>query len=76
MTATFVLHEFGGGAALQERHVAYLRHAATSGEHPRLSRLLAQGSPAQEPQAPPTGPVDRYPDVLARVLSGLLGPHP
>jgi AcrR family transcriptional regulator len=70
ITASSVLHEQAGGGALQERHVAYLMHAAASGEHPRLARLLAQ-----EPQAPPGEPADRYPDVLARILVGLLD-HP
>ena len=67
ITATTALHEQAGGGALQDRHVAYLMHAATSGEHPRLARLLAQEP--QEPQAPQA---DRYPDVLARILVGLL----
>jgi AcrR family transcriptional regulator len=74
MTATFVLHELSGGSAMQERNVAYLRHAATSGEHPRLAELLSQAS-----QAPPAEPAEsadpaaRYDDILARILIGLLG---
>jgi len=85
VTAASVLHELGGGRSLQERHVAYLLHAAASGEHPRLARLLAQGphaqesqepSKAQEPSVPPADPADRYPAILARILVGLLGQHP
>ena len=43
ITALFVQHELGGGSALAERNAAYLQHAATPGEHPRLARLLSQG---------------------------------
>lgn len=71
MTAAFVLHEQAGGSALAGRNVAYLRHAATSGEHPRLARLLARARPAT---ADPADPADRFGDVLARVLAGVLGP--
>lgn len=70
MAATSVQYELAGGSALMERAVAYLAHAVASGDRPRLKRLLSQG-PAPEP-AP--DPEDRYPDVLARVLTGLLGP--
>jgi AcrR family transcriptional regulator len=76
MTATFVLYELSGGSALQERNVAYLRHAVTSGEHPRLAELLSQAS--QAPPADPAEPADpasRYGDMLARVLTGVLGHH-
>ncbi len=76
MTAAFVLHEQAGGSALAERNVAYVRHAATSGEHPRLARLLAQ-EPARPAGAIGAGDAaDRYGDVLARVLAGILGPGP
>jgi len=70
ITAAFVLHELAGGSALQERNVAYLRHAATSGEHPSLAQLLSQEPPA------PAEPADRFSDILARILTGLLGPAP
>jgi AcrR family transcriptional regulator len=73
LTAASVLHELNGGSALQERHVAYLRHAVASGEHPRLAELFSQA--AQAPGAPPADPASRYGDVLARVLTGLLGNH-
>ena len=74
LTAAFVLHELSGGSQLQQRNVVYLRHAVTSGEHPRLAELLSQA-----PQAPPAtdaDPADRYDDILARILAGLLGHHP
>jgi hypothetical protein len=68
------LHE-QADPALQERNVAYLQHALTAGEHPRLTELISQadqfpGLP-REPQADLVG---RYPDLIARVLTGLLGP--
>jgi AcrR family transcriptional regulator len=87
LTATSVLHEQAGGPALQERNVAYLTHAIDSGDHPRLAELVAQPSPPgktqpAEPARPgkPAGPdpvadpADRYPDLLSRILLGLLGP--
>lgn len=73
MTAA-VLHEQSGGSALHERNVAYLRHAATSGEHPRLARLLAEGTQAAADPAGPVDPAERYGDMLARILVGVLGP--
>lgn len=85
MTAAFVLHEQSDGSALHERNVAYLQHAASSGEHPRLARLLAQAAAtaARSESAGAAGavgaakngePVDRYGDMLARILAGVLGP--
>jgi hypothetical protein len=53
---------------LQERNLAYLGHDLTSGKHPRLAAFLS-------PQAQLSGPeelADRYPDLIARVLTGLL----
>jgi len=70
ITVAFVQHELAGGSALQARNVAYLQHAATSGEHPRLAQLLSDGPPA------PAEPADRYRGILTRILSGLLGPWP
>jgi AcrR family transcriptional regulator len=67
LTATAVLYEQAGGPALQERNVAYLTHAITSGGHPRLAELVSGTEP------PPSDPADRYPDLLARILHGLLG---
>jgi AcrR family transcriptional regulator len=77
LTATSVLHEQAGGPALQERNVGYLMYAVSSGGRPRLAELLAQGQPrpAGEAEAPAVA-VDRYQDVLARVLLGLLGTGP
>lgn len=69
-TAASVLYELGGGPDLQARNVAYLQHAAASGGHPGLARLLSQG-----PQAAPAEPADRFPGILARILTGLLGNH-
>ena len=73
LTATSVLYELAGGSDLQARNVAYLQYAIASGEHPRLAALLSQqpGSPAE-----PTDPASSYSDILARVLTGVLGHHP
>lgn len=68
ITAVFVQNELAGGAAAQRRNAAYLEHAVTSGEHPRLARLLAGAD------ATPADPGDSYADILTRVLTGLLGP--
>jgi AcrR family transcriptional regulator len=70
ITAAVVLHELAGGSQLQERNVAYLHHAAASGEHPRLTALLSK-----QPSAPPE-PGDRFGDLLARILGGALGSAP
>jgi AcrR family transcriptional regulator len=79
--ALFVQHELAGGSALAERNVAYLQHAVASGEHPRLTRLLAQGAAAAEAAgasdpAGASGPADRYGYLLARILTGLLDRAP
>lgn len=71
VAATSVQYELAGGSALQERNVAYLSHVLASGQRPRLARLLSQAPPASEHVPDPAG---RYPDVLARILTGLLGP--
>jgi len=70
LAATSVLYELAGGSDLQARNVAYIQHAVASGDHPRLTELLSQsqGSPAE-----PADPAARYADVLARVLTGVLG---
>jgi AcrR family transcriptional regulator len=72
VTALFVQSELGSGTALHERHVAYLQHVLASGAHPRLAQLLAAGGqpPLAEPPAPPA---DRYPHIMRRILTGLLG---
>jgi AcrR family transcriptional regulator len=69
ITAAFALHE-QADPGLQARNLAYLSYALTSGSYPRLAELLsprAQLPPAEEPG-------DRYPDIVARVMTGLLGP--
>ena len=73
LTAVSVLYELAGGSDLQARNVAYLQYAIASGEHPRLAALLSQppGAPAE-----PTDPAGSYRDILARVLTGVLGPYP
>jgi len=68
ITAVFALNELAGGSAAQRRNAAYLQHAVTSGEHPRLARLLARAP------ATTADPGDRYADILTRVMTGLLGP--
>jgi AcrR family transcriptional regulator len=74
-TALFVQNELAGYPARQRRNAAYLHHAFASGRHPRLAELLAQGSAAQtSPPEAAASPADRYRDILARILSGLLGP--
>jgi AcrR family transcriptional regulator len=69
ITAAFALQE-QADPGLQARNLAYLGHALTSGGHPRLTALLSRQ--AQLP--PPEDLADRYPDIMARVLTGLLGP--
>ena len=72
-TALFVQNELGGGSARQHRNAAYLNHALATGRHPQLAELLAPASPAQaSPAEADAEPADRYRDVLARILSGLL----
>jgi hypothetical protein len=69
ITAAFALQE-QGDPGLQARNLAYLGHALTSGRHPRLAALL----PRQAQLPPPGDLARRYPDLIARVLTGLLGP--
>jgi AcrR family transcriptional regulator len=74
ITAAFVLQE-QGDSALQARNIAYLQHALTSGEHPGLAELMSQAAPAPElPPEPAADTARRYPDLIRRVLAGLLGP--
>ncbi|MBO0820611.1 MAG: TetR/AcrR family transcriptional regulator C-terminal domain-containing protein [Nocardiopsaceae bacterium] len=70
-TALFVRNEITGGEARQRRAAAYLGHALATGARPRLAELL--GSPPQSgpPEAAPS-PADRYRDILAKILTGLL----
>ena len=75
-TALFVQNELGGGSAWQQRNAAYLDHALATGRHPQLAELLAPASPAQaSPAQSAAEPADRYRDLLARILTGLLGPE-
>ncbi len=69
ITAAFALQE-QADPSLQARNAAYLGHALTSGGHPRLAALL---SPQAEIPAPEEL-AGRYPDIIARVMTGLLGP--
>lgn len=67
ITAAFALQE-QADPGLQARNLAYLRHALSFGSHPRLTEILS-------PQArvpPPEDLPHRYPDLMARVLTGLL----
>lgn len=70
-TALFVHNELTGGSERQQRNAAYLRYALTTGHHPRLAELL---SPAAAPPGQAPDPQDRYRDILARILIGLLSP--
>lgn len=69
ITAAFALHE-QSDPGLQARNLAYLGYDLASGGHPRLAAFL---SPHAQP-SPPEELADRYPDLIARVLTGLLGP--
>jgi AcrR family transcriptional regulator len=73
ITAVFVQAELGGDAPAQ-RSAAYLQEALASGEYPRLGELLADAAPP--PADPPPNPADRFGEILARILAGLLGPGP
>lgn len=76
VTALFVQDELAGGSDRQQRNAAYLHHVLASGRHPRLAELLAPQTPARSnpPEAAP-GPADRFRDILARILGGLLAPE-
>jgi len=68
ITAVAVQHEQAGGSAVQQRNQAYLQHVLTAGDRPRLAQLLGAAA------ASPAADTDPYPGILARVLTGLLGP--
>ena len=69
ITAAFALQE-QADPGLQARNLAYLGHALTSGRHPPLASFLSP-----QAQLPPPGELaSRYPDLIARILTGLLGP--
>jgi AcrR family transcriptional regulator len=69
VTALFVHNELTGSSERQQRNAAYLRYALLTGDHPRLGELLAPqaAAPGETPD-----PQDRYRDILARILTGLL----
>ncbi len=74
VTALFAQNESGGGPGTR-RNAAYLAHVLQAGQYPRLAELLAPG-PADR-AAPPgradgSAAADRYPDIMTRVLTGLL----
>ena len=69
ITAAFALQE-QADPGLQARNLAYLSHALSSGRHPRLAALLSP----QAQLSPPEELAGRYPDLITRVLTGLLGP--
>jgi AcrR family transcriptional regulator len=74
ITAMFVQHELAGASALQERQLRYLGHALGAGQFPRLAQLLAAAGEAGPADSQPPDPADRYADIMARILTGLLGP--
>jgi len=78
VTALFAQNESGGGPGTG-RNAAYLAHALGTGQHPRLAELLAMdpaghAAPASQAdaRAPDASTPDRYEDIMARVLTGLL----
>jgi AcrR family transcriptional regulator len=77
LTAMFVQAETAGDAAVRQQNATFLQHAATSGEYPELSRLLA-GAPGPESAGRDasalTSPAGRFGEIVGRVLLGLLGP--
>jgi len=77
-TALFVQNELAGGPDQQQRNAAYLHHALAAGDHPRLAELLAAppAPPRTKPPDQAANPADRYRDILARILSGLLALSP
>jgi AcrR family transcriptional regulator len=72
VTALFAHNELTGGSDRQQRNAAYLQHALATGRHPRLAGLLA---PAAADPRPAPDPADRYRDIMARILTGLLAPQ-
>ena len=68
MTAVFVQAEIAGDAGVRQSNAAFLRYAVASGDYPQLSRSLAPADPV------PADPGARFPQLLGRVLTGLLGP--
>ena len=69
ITAAFALQE-QADPGLQARNLAYLGHALTSGGPPPPGGAAVPASTLPAPEEL----TDRYPDLIARVLTGLLGP--
>jgi AcrR family transcriptional regulator len=72
VTALFVQNELTGGAARQQRNAAYLSDALATGQYRRLTELL-EPTEQPDPAAAVPSPADRYRDIVARILTGLLG---
>ena len=70
VTALFTHNELTGGSQRQRRNAAYLQHALATGRYPRLAELLAATDTGPGPD-----PADRYRDIMARILTGLLAPR-
>ncbi|ADD39970.1 TetR/AcrR family transcriptional regulator [Stackebrandtia nassauensis] len=62
--AMYVHNETHTAAETVARQTTYLLHLATDGEHPQLAATLLAAQPAEGS--------DRFPVILARVLTGLL----
>jgi AcrR family transcriptional regulator len=75
-TALFVLNELTGGPDRQQRNAAYLHHSLAAGRHPRLAELLTPPPGWTGPPDATTDPADRYRDIVARILTGLLAAQP
>ena len=73
ITASFVQYDLNGGSDRQRQNQAYLEHAIASGQHPKLSELITQAAIVPDPAPATADAADRYPDLLARILTGLLG---
>jgi AcrR family transcriptional regulator len=91
VTALFTHNELTGGSQRQQRNAVYLQHALATGRHRRLAELLAPPAadpgpapaaadpgptPAAADPGPAPDPADRYRDIMARILTGLLAPQP
>ena len=70
VTAAFVLQE-QAESGREARNLAFLQEALVSGAYPRLAELISQS--AQSSLEPEVAAADRYPDIIARILTGLLG---
>jgi len=71
VAALFTHNELTGGSQRQRRNAAYLQHALATGRYPRLAELLAATDTGPGPD-----PADRYRDIMARILTGLLASQP